>query len=292
MSAFQVLAEDGVAWMDGALIPSSQARLHFLSHGLDNASCVFEGERVYGGKIFRLQAHSQRLFDSAAIVGMAVPWSAAAIAAATEATVAAQNISEGYVRPVVWRGHEALGIGSDGTTVHLAIAALPLKDVVPEAVRRVGVRLATSRWRRPAPETAPVKAKAAAAYLLSGLALREAAARGFDDALLLDQTGAVAEATGANVFFVRGGRLITPPPMCFIDGITRQTVIALARERRIPVEERRVEPGEIGACEEAFLTGTAAEVLAIRQIDAYTFPAARPVCDKVIAAYGALVRGR
>jgi branched-chain amino acid aminotransferase len=289
MSALRIDTSQGVAWMDGELRSLAGASLHFLSHGLANASCVFEGLRVYDGRVFRRRAHCERLLESAAIVGMAVRWSLSEVVAAIEAVVAAQRIGDGYVRPVVWRGHEALGISGRGARVHLAVAALPVGDPYAE-VRAAGVRVALSRWRRPASDVAPVRAKAAASYLVGGLALAEAQAAGFDDALMLGPSGGLAEATGANLFVVRAGRLVTPPPDCFLDGVTRREVIALAGARGLAVDVRRIDPCELGECDEAFLTGTAAEVLPIRAIDGRALPAARPIGDALVAAYRERVR--
>jgi branched-chain amino acid aminotransferase len=285
MSFFSLDRQQGPVWMDGRLVDWSSATLHVLSHGLNNASCVFEGERAYGGKIFKLREHTQRLFGSAEILGIRIPYSLDALCQATQEVVRAQNLSNGYVRPVVWRGHEDLGIAAPNAQVHVAIAALACDDVVPPQARERGVSLKVSKWVRPAPHMAPLKAKASCHYVLGSLAIQEAKAAGHDDALLLDYRGYVAESTGSNFFFVKDGCLHTPLTECALDGITRRTVIELARGRGLSVQERDIHPEEILSAQEAFLTGTAVEVLPVRQIDARELETERPVTTALIRDY-------
>ena len=256
---------DGTIWLDGALVPWREARLHVLSHGLHYASSVFEGERAYAGRIFHLGAHSQRLIDSGRILGFEIPWTAAQIDAACRAVLAANALEDAYVRPVAWRGSERLSVAAEGTTVHLAIACWAWPNLFGDDRMR-GVRLDMARWRRPHPDTAPTASKAAGLYMTGTMAKQEAADAGFDDALMLDWRGQVAEATGANVFLNIGGTLHTPTPDCFLDGITRRTVRGIAERHQIRVVERAIAPEELAEATEVFLTGTAAEVTPVRQI--------------------------
>ncbi|MEW2524988.1 branched-chain amino acid transaminase [Streptomyces sp. NPDC047071] len=261
---------DGVLWVDGALVPWRAARLHVLSHGLHYGGSVFEGERVYDGRVFALHDHSARLVASARHLGYELPWTAHEIDAVTREVVAAAGLTDGYVRPVAWRGADTLRLVARDNRVHLAVAAWPWPRIFTDGPR--GIRLGTSRWRRPAPDTAPIRAKAAALYAVGALAGQEAEATGFDDALLLDHRGRLAESTGANLFLVRGGQLHTPPPECVLDGITRRTVIGLAHGLGLPVVERHLDPAELDRAEEVFLTGTAYEVQPVTGIDDRTFP--------------------
>lgn len=262
---------DGFIWFDGRLVPWREARPHVLSHGLHYASSVFEGERAYGGRVFHLSAHSERLRRSAALMDFEIPWSREQIDAATLEVIRANGISDGYIRPIAWRGAEVLGVSGIGTSVHLAIAAWALSDYFnPEAKMR-GIRLTVADWRRPPPGTAPWESKAAGLYMICTLSKDRAIKAGFDDALMLDWRGQVAEATGANVFFVIDGVLHTPRPDCFLDGITRQAVIGLARARGLEVIERAIQPEELAGAQEAFLTGSAAEITPIREIAGMTF---------------------
>ncbi|MEV0504020.1 branched-chain amino acid transaminase, partial [Streptomyces spectabilis] len=261
---------DGVIWVDGAFVPWREARLHVLSHGLHYGGSVFEGERVYDGRVFALSEHSARLVASARHMGYALPWTAAELDAVTREVVAAADLTDGYVRPVAWRGGDTLRLVAPDSGVHLAVAAWPWPRIFTEGPR--GIRLRTSRWRRPAPDTAPIRAKAAALYAIGALAGQEAEEAGFDDALLLDHRGRLAEATGANLFLVIDGELHTPPPECVLDGITRRTVIGLARGLGLPVVERHLAPAELDRAGEVFLTGTAYEVQAVTGVDGRSFP--------------------
>jgi len=264
---------DGVIWFNGEMVPWRAAKIHVLTHALHYASCVFEGERSYGGTIFKMTEHTERLFHSAATLGFKIPYSVADIDTACIATCEANNIVDGYVRPVAWRGSEMMGVSAQATRINVAIAAWPWPSYFSPEARMKGIRIRTSTWRRPAPDTAPVTAKAAGLYMICTLSKHAAEADGFDDALMLDWRGQVAEATGANIFMSFGdGKLVTPTPDCFLDGITRRTVIELAKARGIEVIERAIMPEELAAATEIFLTGTAAEVTPIGEIDgrAYT----------------------
>ena len=278
---------DGWIWLDGALVPWRDARLHVLSHGLHYASAVFEGERAYAGNIFRLRDHTERLINSGRILSFEIPWSADAIDAACAEVLRANKLTDGYVRPVAWRGSEQLAVSATGTSVHLAIGAWPWPSYFG-AERMQGIRVAEAEWRRPPPETAPVHAKASGLYMIASLAKVAAEQQGFSDALMLDWRGLVAETTGANVFFVIDGELHTPNPDCFLNGITRRTVISLARRNQMKVVERQIAAEELGRATEVFLAGTAAEVTAVREIGAHRFtPGA--ITETLMKNYDALV---
>lgn len=279
---------DGMIWLDGFMIPWREARLHVLSHGLHYASGVFEGERAYSGTIFRLRTHTERLLASARILGMHIPWTAEQIDAACVEVLAANGLTEAYVRPIAWRGSEQLAVSAQKTTVHLAIATWAWPNLFGDD-RMKGVRLQMAHWKRPHPETAPTASKAAGLYMIGTLAKHEAEAAGYTDALMLDWRGHVSEATGANIFFVIDGEVHTPTPDCFLDGITRRTVMALARRRQMKVVERTILPEEMEAAAEVFLAGTAAEVTPVRQIGAHEFTPG-PVTEALLADYEALVR--
>lgn len=263
---------DGFIWYDGALVPWREATLHVLSHGLHYASAVFEGERAYGGKIFKLTEHSRRLADSAKLLGFELPCSVDDVDRACDEVLRANGISDGYVRPIAWRGSEMMGVSAQSTRIHLAIAAWDWGSYFSEDARLEGIRMRISPWRRPSPECAPVHAKATGLYMICTLSKHQAENEGFHDALMLDWRGRVAEATGANIFLAMpDGRLHTPTPDCFLDGITRRTVIGLARASGIEVVERAIMPDELTEAREVFLTGTAAEVTPVGQIDELRF---------------------
>ncbi len=263
---------DGLIWYNGALVPWRDAKLHVLSHGLHYASAVFEGERSYNGSIFKLTEHSERLAASARMIGFELPCSVDAVDRACVEVCEANNIRDGYIRPIAWRGSEMMGVSAQKTTTQLAIAAWPWPSYFSPEARLKGIRLKTAPWKRPSPETEPVHAKAAGLYMICTLSKHAVENEGYDDALMLDWRGQVAEATGANIFIVMGdGRLHTPTPDCFLNGITRQTVIQLARERGIEVVERAIMPDEFAKATEVFLTGTAAEVTPVGEIDHYRF---------------------
>ena len=280
---------DGVIWYNGAVVPWREAKLHVLSHGLHYASCVFEGERVYGGRVFKLAEHSERLGRSARLMDFELPYGAEEIAAATREVVAANGIAEGYVRPVAWRGSDMMGISAQKNKVHVAIAAWEWAAYFGDEGRLRGIRLVFADYRRPSPETAPVGSKAAGLYMICMLSRHKAEAEGYDDALMLDWRGRVAEATGANFFMVQNGELHTPTPDCFLDGITRRTAIALAEARGVKVVERAIMPEELAHADEVFLTGTAAEVTPIREIGPHHFQVG-PLTRQLVEDYAKEVR--
>ncbi|TWA54356.1 branched chain amino acid aminotransferase [Azospirillum baldaniorum] len=281
---------DGVIWYDGALVPWRDASLHVLSHGLHYASCVFEGERVYNGTVFKLTEHSERLAASARILGFELPYSVAEIDAATNETVKAMGFTDAYVRPVAWRGSEMMGVAAQASRIHVAIAVWQWPSYFSPEAKMAGIKLTWSRWRRPAPDMAPTASKAAGLYMICTLSKHEAEAEGYQDALMLDYRGYLAEATGANLFLVMDGKIHTPKPDCFLDGITRRTVIDLAKARGIEVIERHIQPDELANTQEVFLTGTAAEVTPVGQIGDHRFTPSR-VCETLVKDYDALVRG-
>ncbi|MBM3556687.1 MAG: branched-chain amino acid aminotransferase [Alphaproteobacteria bacterium] len=262
---------DGFIWMNGKLIPHRDAKLHVLSHALHYASAVFEGERVYDGEVFRLNEHSARLADSARMLGFNLPYSVEEIDRATREVVAANKIVDGYVRPIAWRGSEMMGVSAQISKINVAIATWVWPSYFDPAEKMKGIRLAMSEWKRPSPETAPVKSKAAGLYMIGTLSKHKAEAEGYQDAMFLDWRGQIAEATGANVFFVKDGVLHTPTPDCFLDGITRRAVKGLAEARQVKVVERAIFPDEMAGFSECFLTGTAAEVTPVREIGKYRF---------------------
>jgi branched-chain amino acid aminotransferase len=279
---------DGMIWWDGALIPWRDAKLHVLSHGLHYASAVFEGERAYSGNIFKLRAHTERLIKSGQLLGFEIPFTADEIDAACNETLRANNLTDAYVRPLAWRGAEQLSVSAQATKIHLMIAVWPWPNLFGDD-RMKGIRLGMAEWRRPDPRTAPTASKAAGLYMIGTLSKHTAEAQGFEDALMLSYDGHVAEATGANIFFAMDGALHTPVPDCFLDGITRRTVMALARARQIPVVERYIQPDEIPHANEVFLAGTAAEVTPVRQIGEHHFTPGQ-ITSALIGDYTALVR--
>lgn len=262
---------DGFIWFDGGLKPWRESQVHVLTHALHYGSSIFEGIRVYNGEIFKLREHTLRLIFSAEQMGFTIPFTADQIDQACLDVVKAQKIVDGYLRPVAWRGSEMMGVSAQQSKIHLAVAAWEWPSYFSPEARAKGIRMLTSRWRRPSPDNGPVKAKAAGLYMICTLSKHEAEAQGCHDALMLDYRGLVAEATGANIFLAIDGKLHTPTPDCFLDGITRQTVIGLARARGIEVIERFIKPDELKGAQEIFLTGTAAEITPVGQIDALTF---------------------
>lgn len=262
---------DGWIWFDGDLKPWREANVHVLTHALHYASSVFEGQRAYGGKIFKLSEHSARLRHSGQLLGFEIPWTVAQIDAACEQVLEASGLSDAYMRPLAWRGSEQMGVSPIGTKPHLAIACWPWGKYFDPAKAERGIRLDIAPWRRPAPYTAPVHSKAAGLYMIATLSKQHADGRGYDDALMFDWRGQVAEATGANAFFVRDGEIHTPTPDCFLDGITRRTVIDLATRRGIKVNERAIWPEELESFEQMFLTGSAAEVTFVGSAGPWNF---------------------
>ncbi len=262
---------DGWIWYDGKLVPWRDATAHVLTHALHYASAVFEGERAYGGVIFKSTQHSERLRASARVLDFEVPYSVAEIDAAKALTLEKNGFTDAYMRPVAWRGSEMMGVSAQHNKIHLAIAAWNWPSYFDPAQRMKGIRLDIAEYRRPDPKTAPSLAKAAGLYMICTISKHRAERRGYADALMLDWQGRVAECTGANVFFIKDGVIHTPIADCFLDGITRQTVIELARRRGVEVAERRILPEELSTFSECFITGTAAEVTPVGEIGAYTF---------------------
>lgn len=281
---------DGYIWYNGELKPWRESTLHVLSHAVHYGSAVFEGERSYNGKVFKLAEHGQRLIKSGEILDMKIPYSAAELDDAVIETLAANNITEGYIRRIAWRGSEMMGVSAQTTRINVAIACWEWPSYFAPEERLKGIRLDLSKWARPAPNTAPTNAKAAGLYMICTLSKHEAERKGYADALMLDYRGQVAEATGANVFFIKDGQIHTPTPACFLDGITRRTVIGLAKARGYEVIERAIMPEEMEGFEECFLTGTAAEVTPVAEIGPYSFTPGQ-VCKTMMEDYMALVRG-
>ena len=262
---------EGFIWMNGDFVKWADAKIHVLTHGLHYASAVFEGERAYGGEIFKLAEHTQRLHDSAKILGFTIPYSAEAINEASSALLKMQGFQDAYVRPIAWRGSEQMGVSAQNNRINCAIAIWQWPSYFDPAQKLKGIRLDLAEYRRPDPRTAPSKSKAAGLYMICTLSKHAAEAKGYADAMMLDWRGQVAEATGANIFFVKDGKLHTPTPDCFLDGITRRTVIDLAKRRGLEIIERAIMPEELSGFEQCFLTGTAAEVTPVSEIGPYNF---------------------
>jgi branched-chain amino acid aminotransferase len=271
MSATPFDQRDGWIWYDGQIVPWKEAQLHVLSHGLHYGSSVFEGERAYGGEIFKSTEHSERLKKSARILDFEIPYSVAEIDAAKRLVIEKNGQTDAYLRPVAWRGSEMMGVAAQDNRIHLAIACWEWPSYFDPAQKMKGIRIDMAEYRRPDPATAPSTAKAAGLYMICTISKHKAERKGYADALMLDWQGRVAECTGANVFFTRDGVIHTPTADCFLDGITRQTVIELARRRGFEVTERRIMPDELSSFNECFITGTAAEVTPVAEIGPYTF---------------------
>jgi branched-chain amino acid aminotransferase len=264
-----------VIWFDGKLIPTAESKMSVLTHGLHYASCVFEGERAYGGKIFKSTEHTERLKNSARVLDFEIPYSVAEIDAAKELVLDKNKQKDAYVRPVAWRGSEALGVSAQNNKIHLAIATWEWPSYFHPEQRLKGLRLDLADYRWPDPKTAPCLAKAAGLYMICTISKHRAEQRGYADAMMLDWQGRVAECTGANIFFVKDGKIHTPIADCFLAGITRATAMQLARRRNIEVIERRIMPDELSSFSECFITGTAAEVTAVAEIADWTFTPGR-----------------
>lgn len=275
---------NGIIWMDGEFLPWREAKLHVLSHALHYGSAVFEGERAYHGKVFRLREHTERLLQSGRILGFNIPYSADEIDAITVELLKMNNMTNAYVRPIAWRGSEDMGVSAHSKKIHLAIACWAWPSYFSPEARAKGIKLMISPWARPAPNTAPTAAKASGLYMICTLSKNMAEEKGYNDCLMLDWRGQVAEATGANVFMVKDGTIHTPTPDCFLDGITRRTVMDLARGLGYKVVERAIMPDELATADEVFLTGTAAEVTPVGQIGDWTYTPG-PVCHALIEAY-------
>ena len=279
---------DGWIWMDGEWLPWRDAKVHILTHALHYGSSVFEGERAYGGKIFKSTEHSERLHYSANALGFSVPYSVEEMDRIKLEVMERNGLSDAYIRPLAWRGSEMMGVSAQTSRIHLAITAWNWGAYYGDAKMR-GARLDIAKWKRPSPETIPCSAKAAGLYMICTLSKHEAEAKGYSDALMFDYRGYIAEATGANVFFVKDGEVHTPLPDCFLNGITRQSVLQMLRDRQITVHERHIEPGEMESFQQCFLTGTAAEVTPVAEIGSYTFEVGAMVKD-MVAGYDQMVR--
>ncbi len=281
---------DGKIWYNNNLVDWQDAKLHVLSHGLHYASCVFEGLRVYDEEIFKLEEHTDRLFHSAKRMDIKIPYSKDEINSAIKKIVSSQNVKNGYVRPFVWRGSEMMAVSAQQTKIHVAIATWEWGTYFDSKLKLEGIKLNISKWRRPAPNTIPWDTKAAGLYMICTLSKHEAERQGYADSLMLDHDGNIAEATGANIFFKdKKGELHTPTPDCFLDGITRRTVIEIAKSKTIKVNERKISPEELSKFVGCFLTGTAAEVTPISKIAEHNYK----VCDLILdlsSSYEKLVR--
>jgi branched-chain amino acid aminotransferase len=262
---------DGWIWFDGKLVPWREANTHVLTHALHYASSVFEGQKAYDGEIFKLSEHSARLRRSGELLGFEIPWSVEEIDRACREVLKANELENAYMRPLAWRGSEQMGVSAQRSKIHLAIATWPWGAYFGEEAIQKGLRLDIAKWRRPAPYTAPTGSKASGLYMICTLSRHDAQAKGYDDAMMFDWRGQVAEATGANVFFLKEGTLHTPTPDCFLDGITRRTVMGLARRRGIDVVERTIWPEELESFEQCFLTGSAAEVTPVASVGPWNF---------------------
>ena len=268
----------GKIWFNGEPVNWADVKIHVLNHGLHYASCVFEGERVYDGRIFKLEEHTERLFHSASRLGFTIPYNQESINKACKGIVQIQNVKNGYVRPVVWRGSEMMAISAQKTKIHVAIATWDWGSYFDPSLKLNGIKLNISKWRRPAPNTIPWDTKASGLYMICTLSKHEAEKEGFTDSLMLDYEDNVAEATGANVFFKNNkGELHTPIPDSFLNGITRRSIIDIAKSKNIKIVERKIKPTELSHFTGCFLTGTAAEVTPVSQVDKYKFV----VCDLI-----------
>jgi branched-chain amino acid aminotransferase len=275
---------DGWIWFDGEMVPWKDAKIHVLTHGLHYASCVFEGERAYGGEIFKSRQHSERFIASGKTLDFTIPYSVEEIDAAKRLVLEKNGLTDAYVRPVAWRGSETISVPARDNKVHVAIATWVWPSYFTMEERLKGIRLQWSKWKRPSPETIPCSAKAAGLYMICTLSKHAAMDAGYADALMLDYRGLVAEATGANVFFIKGDEIHTPTPDCFLNGITRQTLVELAKRNGYKVIERHIRPEELGDFEECFLTGTAAEVTPVSEVGEVRYTPGK-ACQTLIQAY-------
>ena len=279
---------DGWIWLDGKMVPWRDAKIHVLTHSLHYGSCVFEGERAYGGQVFRSTDHSKRLHKSAELVGYKCPVPVAELDRIKLEVMEKNGFSDCYIRAFAWRGSEMMGVSAQQASIRVCVAAWEWGNYFAD--KNKGIRVTMSDWKRPSPETIPSAAKAAGLYMICTISKHKAEAEGFSDALMLDYRGYVAELTGANVFLIRDGAIHTPTPDCFLNGLTRQTVIELARARGFEVIERHITPEELSSFSECFITGSAAEVTPVREIGPYTFkPGA--LTEQLMNAYADEVRG-
>ena len=280
---------DGYIWMDGEFVPWRETKVHVLTHALHYASAVFEGERAYNGKIFRSLDHSKRLHNSAKIMGFDIPFSVEQLEEAKREALAKSGLDSAYVRAIAWRGSEMMGVSAQKNTIHLAVAVWHWGDYFADKMK--GIRMTHAEWRRPAPDTAPCHAKASGLYMICTMSKHAAEREGYADALMLDYRGQVAEATGANIFFVRDGALHTPTPDCFLNGLTRQTAITLAKQRQLEVIERAIMPDELPTFSECFITGSAAEITPVAEIGVHTYKPGQ-ISETLVNDYSALVNGK
>ena len=286
----QLDKREGKIWYNGELVNWQDVKLHVLSHGLHYASCVFEGLRVYDGEIFKLEEHTERLFHSAKRMDIKIPYSEDEINKSTTKTVSVENVQNGYVRPFVWRGSEQMAVSAQKTKIHVAIAAWEWGTYFDPKLKTEGIKLNISKWRRPSPNTIPWDTKASGLYMICTLSKHEAEREGYTDSLMLDHEGNIAEATGANIFFKdKNNELHTPIPDSFLDGITRRTVIEIAKSKNIKVNERKISPKELSSFVGCFLTGTAAEVTPVSKILENNYKVCNLILD-LSASYEKLVR--
>ncbi len=278
----------GHIWLDGKFVDWKKAKIHVLTHGLHYGSCVFEGSRVYDGKIFKLNEHTERLYNSAKLLGFKIPYSKKKIISVSKLLIKKQKIKNGYLRPFAWRGSEMMAISAQKTTIHVALAAWEMSTYFNPQKQLKGIKLQTAYWRRPAPNTAPTQAKASGLYMICTLSKHYAEMKHYDDSLMLDYKGRVAESTGSNIFIVKKGILYTPIADCFLNGITRKTIVSLAKKNNIKVYEKHIFPKELLKAEEVFLTGTAVEITPVSQIDNKKFKIG-PVTKKLIELFNNLV---
>jgi branched-chain amino acid aminotransferase len=289
MSVLPFDQREGFIWMNGGLVPWKDAKLHVLSHGLHYGSCVFEGERAYNGVIYKSRLHSQRFRRSAELLDFEIPYSVDEIEAAKALTLEKNGLKNSYVRPVAWRGSEMMAVAAQNAKIHVAIAMWDWPSMFDMATKMKGIRLDIAEYRRPDPACAPCASKAAGLYMICTISKHRAERRGYADAMMLDWQGRVAECTGANIFFTKDGEIHTPLADCFLDGITRQTVLGLARDKGIKINERRIMPEELASFEECFICGTGAEVTPVAEIGPYTFtPGA--ISRTLVEAYSAEVQ--
>jgi branched-chain amino acid aminotransferase len=291
MSIIPFDQRDGVIWMDGKIIPWRDAKVHVLTHGLHYGSCVFEGERAYEGEIFKSREHSERFHNSARLMDFVIPYSTDEIEAAKAQVVAANGGGDQYVRPVAWRGSEMMAVSAQHNTIHVAIATWAWPSMFDPETKMKGIKLDIAEYRRPDPACAPVHAKAAGLYMICTLSKHKAEKKGYADAMMLDWQGRVAECTGANIFFTQDGALHTPIADCFLNGLTRQSVIALAKAQGLEVVERRIMPDELKSFNECFIVGSAAEVTPVAEIGPYQFKPGN-ISRALLDSYANAVRGR
>ncbi|MEO0412088.1 MAG: branched-chain amino acid aminotransferase [Pseudomonadota bacterium] len=282
---------DGLIWMDGELIPWRESKVHVLTHAMHYGSAVFEGQRAYDGEVFKLEEHTARLFNSARLLDYEIPWQEDQINQACRDVLKANKLTNAYMRPIAWRGSEQMGVSAQATKIHVGIASWPWPSYFTPEARLKGLKVCVSKWKRPSPETSPALSKAAGLYMICTMSKHTAENSGYDDAMMFDWQGRIAELTGANVFFVKGDEIHTPIADCFLDGITRRTAMDLARDRGFKIVERRIMPDEMEGFEQAFCTGTAAEVTPMSQIGDYNFEVGA-ICKQLMEDYDNLVHRR